>query len=137
MGQYFLVVNHSKKEYLNPDTFGDSIKSPIVRGYSQTFAVLEDLLRARWNGDRIAVEGDYFPEKYFTKDGLPVNGYELADEEYVDISESMLKETYRPGRKSLFVLFHDVDLYLRNAVQDESGKKEILLAKIEEVRNGL
>jgi hypothetical protein len=137
MGQYFLVVNHSKKEYLNPDAFGDSIKSPIVRGYSRTFAVLEDLLKDRWNGDRIAVEGDYFSDKYLTKDGLPVNGYELADEEYADISEDILKTTDRPERISMFILFHDVVLYIRNAVQDESGKKEKILARIEDLKEGL
>lgn len=98
MGQYFIVVNLDKKEYLHPHDFGDGLKL-LEFGYSAmgTMTALALLLRqssegaggdyqgdnplvGSWAGDKITIVGDYDNSKL----------YQLAKEKYKNISKEIL-----------------------------------------------
>ena len=77
MGQYYKVINKTKKEYLTPYTFGNGAKlmeftsdgSGMLQGLSILLAngngrgggdlSSESNLIGSWSGDSISVEGDY------------------------------------------------------------------------------
>ena len=106
MGQYFYVINLTKKEYLYPHKFGDGLKlmefGASGRGTMLGLALLlrqsseggggdyhgEHEYLGRWAGDQIAIVGDYDES----------NLYQIADESYTDISwdvlEMMLEDEY-------------------------------------------
>lgn len=87
MGQYYVIVNLSKREYIDPSAFNESVK---LRGFghgSKTMFALAALLRltntsrpvGRWARDKIVIIGDY------DKSGL----YRKAIDEYKNISSSI------------------------------------------------
>jgi len=123
VGQYFLIANLDRKEYLNPDGFGEDIKlMAFGAGSGGTMAGLAILLAisdghrvpldggtphpivGRWGGQRIVIIGDYFePEdaphiEVLNEQGsLYYNILEQGDG-WVDISEHVvvtLGTTYR------------------------------------------
>jgi hypothetical protein len=77
MGQYFIVANLDKREYLDPHRFGDGLKlmefGASGEGTMCGLAVLladgngrgggdlssEDPVVGRWRGDRLVIAGDY------------------------------------------------------------------------------
>ncbi len=77
MGQYYLIVNLDKREYLYPHRFGDGLKLTefgcsndgtmtalailLADGNGRGFGDLEadDAIVGSWAGDRIVVAGDY------------------------------------------------------------------------------
>jgi hypothetical protein len=91
MGQYFKVINKTKKEFINPHTFGNGLKLwEIVasgKGVMQGLALLlaeghieynkenaepiPSTIIGRWQGDSIAIVGDY------AKSGL----YDMCEDE--------------------------------------------------------
>ena len=99
MGQYFIIVNLDKKEYLHPHKFNDGLKL-LEFGCSScgTLTALTLLLRksnesgggdisiendliGSWAENRIVIIGDYDESKLYNK----------AQEEYKDISDSILE----------------------------------------------
>ena len=94
MGQYYLVVNKTKKEFLDPHSFGHGAKLMEFvsddKGMLQALAILladgngrgggdlssNNPLIGSWSGDEITIVGDY------ADNGL----YNIADETYEDIS---------------------------------------------------
>ena len=102
MGQYYKIVNKTKKEYLDPHTFGNGIKLMEFvsdgRGVLQGLAILladgngrgggdlhsDNKLIGSWAGDKVYVSGDY------SDSGL----YEKA-EKYKDINEISEKLKHR------------------------------------------
>ena len=107
MGQYFVMVNKDKKQYLHPHTFGDGSKL-LEFGCSAegTLTALTLLLRqsneggggdyngddkivGSWAGDRIIIVGDY------DKSLL----YFLAHKNYEDVSKKMAKVLETEGIK--------------------------------------
>lgn len=97
MGQYYLVVNKTKREYLYPHVFGDGLKAFEIIANGDTLKALGVLLLksdgggggdlkaqrdennpliGRWVDDEIVIIGDY------DSSGL----YNTADEDYTDIS---------------------------------------------------
>ncbi len=98
MGQYFIIVNIDKKEYINPHTIGMPAKLWeicanklggllifLLRKSDQTGGgdIKENYEYAgRWAGDRILVIGDY------DSSGL----YDIALEQYKDISKEVAEE---------------------------------------------
>lgn len=104
MGQYFIIVNLDKKEFIHPHAFKDGLKL-LEFGYSGrgTMTALALLLRkssetgggdwrphagdgknhsvGSWAGDSIVVIGDY------DESGL----YQDASDTYKDVSEQILK----------------------------------------------
>jgi len=114
MGQYHIIVNDSKKQWLNPSAFGDGVKllefGTSGCGVMCAVAVLlavdngkgggdlrcEDphKLVGSWAGDSIRIVGDYNDNGAY--DGKP--------EEYEDISRRMVRLLCEDGylRKALF-----------------------------------
>jgi hypothetical protein len=105
MGQYFLVVNLDKKEFLHPHRFGDGLKllefGCSMDGTMTALAILlrkssedgggdihiEDELIGSWAENRIVIIGDYDNSKLFEK----------AKEEYKDISKEIIKVMKKDG----------------------------------------
>jgi len=99
MGQYFVIVNLDKKEYIHPHNLGSGAKlweicaNPIagvlpflLRKSSETGGGdidFESRVAGRWAGDRIVVVGDY------DKSGL----YDKTEMEFKEISK-MVKRDY-------------------------------------------
>ena len=101
MGQYFLIVNTEKEEYLHPHKFGNGLKLAEVIGGGESGALsgLALLLRqsqetgvgdwpdfpvldeqpylGRWAGDTITIVGDYDKSRLYHK----------ARDHYMDISD--------------------------------------------------
>lgn len=69
MGQYFLIVNTTKREFLDPHQFGDGLKLGELNGGQVMHALVAMLssgaemdggaVYGRWAGDRIVIAGDY------------------------------------------------------------------------------
>lgn len=103
MGQYWIVVNKTKREFLNPDEFGDGIKlMEFGRSGDGTTAALAVLLArgngrgggdcrssspliGSWAGDHVEIAGDYGDE---TEPG-GFTLYSVAEDTYRDISGEM------------------------------------------------
>jgi len=111
MGQYFLILNLDKKEYLHPHKLGSGLKlweicannvcrvlPFLLRKSNETGGgdIREDYPTAgRWAGDRIVVVGDY------DESGL----YDLAKRFWKDISEEV-KEDFND-----FIELEDLKVY--------------------------
>jgi hypothetical protein len=112
MGQYFKVVNISKKQYIHPHTFGDGLKlkefGASGMGTMQALAVLlasgmgrgsgdlhtNNPIVGSWAGDRIVIAGDYadtgiFVDAAYSEYNLYIAASQ-ADNEYEDISLKVL-----------------------------------------------
>ena len=118
MGEYFVIANHSKKEYLHPHRFGDGLKFfELVAASAGTLAGLGHLLqscldedkgpiRGRWVGDTVAIVGDYSQSGEF----------ETAIEEYEDISFDVMREMCKDA--TLRAMLDEKTKWLRNPVFD-------------------
>ncbi len=106
MGQYFLVVNLDKEQYLHPHCFNEGLKLLEFGCSSQgTLTALTHLLRrsseggggdwhgcheivGTWAGDRIVIVRDYDKSKL----------YEKAEKEFVNVShyaiDAMMEDVY-------------------------------------------
>ena len=151
MGQYYLIINKTKKQYLNPHRFGDGLKllefGPSGRGTMYALALLlrqsdeggggdypgENPVVGSWAGDEIAIVGDYDSSRLF----------QTADEEYEEMSAkvwpAMLEDSWaRDEMKASFaaqreqygtILFFDGETVklIEQIIGDEdaSTKKEI------------
>ena len=119
MGQYFKVINKTKKEFINPHTFGNGLKlweivasgKGVMQGlglllaeghieYNKKYEPIPSTIIGRWQGDSIAIVGDY------AKSGL----YDMCEDEdgkakegWKDISiptyKTLLKDTWIGSRK--------------------------------------
>lgn len=99
MGQYYYVVNMSKKEYLHPHKFGDGLKArELSTGYNtmRALAMLltksdeggggdftsdKDNIIGSWAGDKIWIVGDYDSSKLYSLCQTP---------KYKEISEKII-----------------------------------------------
>lgn len=116
MGQYYLMVNTTKKEYLSPRDFQDGAKfidfSQSLDGSMMALAILlassgegdfdietESPYVGRWAGDKIVIAGDYahsgkhIPNKEKMKRSKNYIGnlYNYAERNYIDISQDFIK----------------------------------------------
>lgn len=91
MGQYFVICNHKKREYLRPHTFGNGAKFQEFAGSSRTMFALAFLLstdgsgqdlEGSWCGDPVGIHGDYASDGVYEKC--------RTKEEYRDISENVI-----------------------------------------------
>ena len=95
MGQYFLVVNTDKKEYLMPHNFGSGLKfmeftvdgCGVMHGLAHLLAQSSDgvaidapEITGRWIGDNVVIIGDYDESKLF----------DLAQDCYENISNKVI-----------------------------------------------
>ena len=96
MGQYFLAVNTTKKEYLHPHKFGSGLKfreftydsMSLLTGMAHLLAQSSDgvawdstEITGRWIGDNILIVGDYDESKLF----------DIAYDCYTDISDKVIE----------------------------------------------
>jgi len=107
MGQYYKVVNITKKQYISPHAFNDGAKlmefgcsamgtmTGLVlllangngRGGGDFHGIDPNGLVGSWAGDQIVISGDYSDDGVFCPDGVTnKNLYTLATEEFEDIS---------------------------------------------------
>lgn len=79
MGQYFIPVNVTKKEYIHAHAFGDGLKmGEWTYPTSRTSKALKLLKETRWKGDEVIdLVGDYQDEEL----------YREARETFTDVSE--------------------------------------------------
>lgn len=115
MGQYYLIVNISKKQYLDPFVFADGRK--LMEFASSGMGVLTGLallladgngrgggdldsdnpIVGSWAGDRIVIAGDYADAGKFLEQETIRKGHEndnlhtYADFFYTDISEQVIR----------------------------------------------
>ena len=95
MGQYFLVVNTDKKEYLMPHNFGSGLKfmeftvdgCGVMHGLAHLLAQSSDgvaidapEITGRWIGDNVVIVGDYDESKLF----------DIAQDCYENISNKVI-----------------------------------------------
>ena len=125
MGQYFLIVNTDKKEFLHPHKFGDGLKlMEFGASACGTMTGLALLLRAsteggggdfdgddngkvlgRWAGDSVVIIGDYNEGDVFG------NLYAKAQDNYTDISAEV-------------VTLMKEDSYLRESLEDNPFERK-------------
>ena len=114
MGQYYKIVNLTKKQFMFPHNFGDGAKLCEFgsSGTGTMFALAallasgngrgggdinsDDPIIGSWAGDQIVITGDYDDDGKY---GVPnsTNLYSYAGEEYKDISEEIKKAMKAAG----------------------------------------
>ncbi|PSB00405.1 hypothetical protein [Merismopedia glauca] len=129
MGQYHLIVNLDKKEYLNPSYFGDGLKLWEFAG-SKTTIGLTALLTANnegaggdfnvptsnhligsWAGDKIAIIGDY--QQAERLDGIT---YQLVEATFDNISTDLMQILYQDR------FFSEINANLMNLHEQKQQK---------------
>lgn len=86
MGQYHVVVNLSKKEYLYPRKFNDGVKLMEFGASGMgTMLALGWLLGNEWNGDHITIVGDYGDAEDHNVEFLASLGIKLGETNLYDI----------------------------------------------------
>ena len=130
MGQYFLIVNTTKKEYLHPHRFGEGLKfmeftldgTGIMHGLAHLLAqssagvaIDDPEVTGRWVGDHVVIVGDYDDSGVFDE------AYESDD--YDDISQAVIQHIGRDAyvqealceRKAFGGGDHGVSIYINGA----------------------
>ena len=116
MGQYYKLVNITKGQFIEPLSFNDGSKllefgssgdgtmlglsillaSGNGRGGGDLFS--DKQVVGSWAGDQIVIAGDYADEGLFVPEGVNLNLYDYARENYRDISglvwEALLDNSY-------------------------------------------
>ena len=136
MGQYFLVVNTDKKQFIDAWKFGEGVETlQAVSGYhAQAIALLTcrmDQVRdtagnllGSWSCDQVIAAAEYAS----TENGAASNLYKTAREEFEDISYkalAMLCDTHEPvcwelAEKAAAPRYEKLIYHLGNAIE-ESG----------------
>ena len=132
MGQYFLVVNTTKKEYLHPHRFGEGLKfmeftldgCGIMHGLAHLLAqssegvhIDNSEVTGRWIGDHVVIVGDYDTSGLFD---------ETESNDYHDISQAVIQHIGRDAyvqpelceRKSFGGGEHGVSVFINGASVD-------------------
>ena len=140
MGQYYLVVNVDKREFLHPHKMGDGLKlmefgnsgdgtmlalalllaDGCRRGgdyHARKGSTPDPALIGRWKGDRIVIAGDYAD-----------TGFTPKPEEWTASERAKLKEHFSDGTKleehvNLYAwaesFFEDISLKMRALIECE------------------
>jgi len=151
MGQYYKIVNLTKKEFLDTYTFNDGAKllefGCSSEGTLTALAILladgngrgggdlhsDNPIIGSWAGDRIVVAGDYADEQKFLnieqitkhkmlKDGEDPNLYDHAAEHFKDISEDALIAML--DDQFIYDVYKKIDLYGKAKEVFEKVKKK-------------
>jgi hypothetical protein len=118
MGQYYMIMNLDKKEYIDPHAFGDGLKllefGSSGDGAMCGLAILladgnnrgggdlhsDDPVIGSWAGDRIVIGGDYADDGKFL-DGFEHESdetlYSYADVHFTDISKKVIAAMKQDG----------------------------------------
>lgn len=90
MGQYHMIVNISKQEFLTPRTFTDGSKlMEFGSSGGGTMLALAWLLKNDWNGDYISIVGDYGEADDNDQKLLKDFGIELGNSSFYSILSSI------------------------------------------------
>ena len=99
MGQYFIVANTTKKEFLHPHKYGSGLKFleftldgfSVMSGLAHLLAQSSDgvaddceMVTGRWIGDHVVIVGDYDNSGIFD-DAMAEN------DDYTDISNAVIQ----------------------------------------------
>jgi len=103
MGQYYLIVNIDKKEYIEPDLLKLMETSYIGNPYPETVV---DLLSKKWKNDRVMWCGDYAENEPYFKDILET----YNREELEDLILSKIRDL-----KHFYETFGSISNYIDNA----------------------
>lgn len=91
MGQYFVIVNLDKKEFLDPRKIGGGLKLwEMTHNEGGAFTALGYLLAqngdctdiGRWAGDRIVIAGDYSGSELVTDEDVYSYNFDRVGQEY-------------------------------------------------------
>ena len=149
MGQYFKVVNITKKEQMRPHNFGSGAKlmefSSDGMSIMQGLAILladgngrgggdlrsENPIIGSWAGDQIVITGDYADEGNFTDDPQK-NLYEVSTE-YKDVSFEVQRALADDGwwKQNLYEDWKQYNFHDWN--EDRQSFKEEIFGKQENV----
>ena len=108
MGQYWICINETKKEYINPHMFGDGAKAMEFScssqgmltaltillddgGLKEKFNDQESQVVGRWAGDELRMVGDYGDSEIWKNEDEIISPYDLAHKEWNNISKLVLK----------------------------------------------
>lgn len=97
MGQYYLVANMDKKEYIQSDGFFKLMEWSYNR--NPTVLKLEDLINKDWKGDRVYVIGDYADSECVD---YHADDIRKIEREFLDGSDMSLYDCVRYGFKRIF-----------------------------------
>jgi len=107
MGQYHLITNLTKKEFIDPYAFNDGVKLREFGGSGCGTLMgltvllsdsdgrgggdfnLDNPIVGAWAGDRITISGDYGDEGQWCDDKTQ-NLYDHAKQKFIDISEELI-----------------------------------------------
>lgn len=107
MGQYYMIVNITKREYLDPQDCTDGLKlmefGLSAEGTMSCLAILladgngngggdldsENPIIGSWAGDKIVITGDYADEGRFTR-SKKRNLYAMCDDNFRNVSEEAM-----------------------------------------------
>jgi hypothetical protein len=142
MGQYYIICNIDKKEYLHPHKFGDGLKlmefGASADGTMLGLAVLladgngrgggdlhsENLMIGSWAGDRIVIAGDYADPKYTpTPKILPkedIQDYCADPEDIKNLEQNFNLYDYAHA------YYEDISDKVIDAIIDGEGKYSVL-----------
>mgnify|MGYP001604593324 CR=1 FL=1 len=136
MGIYWIYVNDTKKQWLNPGALGDNVKWPVHNSACALF----ELLKEQWRGDSIralndmsdeyfAVQGDDDPEADFWSDSFPAS----AGYPYKDVTSDLLEE-YCLWQNGYVPVQHVRQLESRmlDCGYNEWGRQGLILARVQE-----
>jgi hypothetical protein len=94
MGQYHVVVNLSKKEYLYPRKFNDGVKlMEFGASGCGTMMALGWLLGNDWNGDHVTIVGDYGDQEDHNLDFLASLRIKLGESDLYDVVTASYGDT--------------------------------------------
>lgn len=152
MGQYYLVVNVDKGEYLNPHRFGDGLKllefGSSASGTMTGLAVLladgnnrgggdlrtDHTIVGSWAGDRIVVAGDYAdPWKFIPEhdmDELYSSCLEYQLTRDIDVDEETRKE-WAEANSNLYTYARDYLVDISKDVIEALKDDPVLNEKLE------
>jgi hypothetical protein len=124
MGQYFLLVNKTKKQYLYGNTFGDGIKGHEILWNGTMLKALGFLLMKSdsgddydlfqnpmcgyWAGDEIVIIGDYDSSKLYTE----------ANATYRDISTTVINSMLSLDNTELYFPYGDQVTDMRKRIKE-------------------
>jgi len=123
MGQFFKVINKTKKEFINPHTFGNGLKlweivsssNGVLQGLGLLLAEghieyknmipISSTIIGRWQGDSIAIVGDDVKDGLYDKcegeDGKPKKGWKDIS---VETFKTLLENTWIGNTKKQKIL---------------------------------
>jgi hypothetical protein len=155
MGQYYIIVNLDKRQYIKPDKFGDGVKllefALSSLGTKTALAALlsngngrgcgdidsQDPIIGSWAGDRIVVAGDYGDPFKFIPEELHDKIFNIAlervEKSYPQLSKKEKERIARKGCNLYFFareMFEDISEKVIVALMDDQYLRRKLMDRL-------